>query len=183
MLIIRSLINGFLVLTVFLGFMALEVNHSGVAVRKSNPSLIFDTDGVTLIARFPNELAAYRARKSWTSVLSRYFLLERGRDYEVSVITSPETGYNVLNCYFTSACGRYAFWRLINDQAPEAETKLCEATKTIGAEKAALSSIFQPKHNTPTPWVLNAKALEKNKDPQAVSSILPRILRSLKIWS
>jgi hypothetical protein len=161
--------------------MALDVNHAGIAVRKSNPSLIFDTEGVTLIARFSNELAAHRARKNWTSVLSRYFLLERGRDYEVSVISSPETGYNVLNCYFTSACGRYAFWRLINDQAPEAELKLCEATKSIKVDKSAMSQLFQPKPNTPTPWILNAQAQERKT--ASVKSILPRLLRSLKLWS
>ena len=163
--------------------MALEVNQAGIAVRKNNPALIFDTEGVTLIARFGNELAAYRARKSWVIVLNRYFLLERGRDYEVSVLSSPENGYQVLNCYFTSACGRYAFWRLINDQAPEAEAKLCDATKVIRAEKAALSSLFQAKSNAPAPWILPVKNSSKRGSSQRVSSILPRLLKSLKIWT
>ncbi|MCB0360906.1 MAG: hypothetical protein KDD44_14760, partial [Bdellovibrionales bacterium] len=37
-------------------------------------------------------------------------------------------------CFFISACGRYAFWRLINDQAPEAEDKL-RATNPVAPER------------------------------------------------
>ncbi len=90
--------------------------------RKSG--LIFDAEGVTLIARYSDELSAYRARRSWVDTLRNYFLLEAERDFEMAVLSSPEGGHFSLSCFFISACGRYAFWRLINDQAPEAQLKL-----------------------------------------------------------
>lgn len=92
--------------------------------QRVTDGLLFDAEGITLISRFSDELSAYRARRQWVDILGSYFLLEKGRDFEMSVLANPESEYFVLNCFFTSACGRYAFWRLINEQAPEAESKL-----------------------------------------------------------
>ncbi len=123
--------------------MALGASFSDLTVTKGDQGLIFDAEGVTLVGRFSDELSAYRARKQWREVLKTYFLLEEQRDYDMSVMSSPENGYNLLSCFFTSACGRYAFWRLINDQAPEAEEKLGEANLVpVGGSKSFMSSIW-----------------------------------------
>lgn len=120
--------------------MAQEFVPSHPELSRMKSGLVFDAEGVTLIARCTDELTAYRAKKTWKEVFAGYFLLEPGRDYEMSVLASAENNYFVLNCFFISACGRYAFWRLINDQAPEAELKLshCQGA-TIATTNKRLS--------------------------------------------
>ncbi len=81
----------------------------------------FDPEQVILQGVYRDQLSAYRARKIWVETLSSNFLLEAGHDYEVCVESKVSEGVFFLNCNFTSACGRYAFWRLTNEQAPEAQ--------------------------------------------------------------
>ena len=92
--------------------------------QKQREGLIYDADGVVLAGKYGDELSAHRARKQWIEVLNNYFLLEQDRDYEIWVTSSLQDNYFVISCCFVSACGRYAFWRLVNQQAPEAEAKL-----------------------------------------------------------
>ena len=101
---------------------------------KSRRGLIFDSEGVNLTGQFNDELGVYRARKLWVQTLNNYFLLERERDYDMEIVVDAERGSWKLNCTFLSACGRYAFWRLINHQAPEAELRLSGAS--IGERRA-----------------------------------------------
>jgi hypothetical protein len=115
--------------------MAFDYNPTGAELHSQKSGLLFDADGVTLIARLKDELSAYRMRKTWKEVLAGYFLLEQERDYEMSIVCVPEHDYFVLNCFFISACGRYAFWRLMNDQAPEAELKLSIINKKTSKSK------------------------------------------------
>ncbi len=95
---------------------------------KSRRGLIFDAEGVNLTGQFNDELGVYRARKLWIQTLNNYFLLERERDYDMEIAADTEHGAWKLNCTFNSACGRYAFWRLVNHQAPEAELRLSGAS-------------------------------------------------------
>lgn len=107
---------------------------------KSRRGLIFDADGVNLTGQFNDEIGVYRARKLWVQTLNNYFLLERERDYDMEIVANSEQGNWKLNCTFNSACGRYAFWRLINHQAPEAELRLSGASynQAAGGEVAPL---------------------------------------------
>ncbi len=93
-------------------------------LQRAGLGLIYDADSVTLIGKFSDELAAHRAKKRWTEVLKSHFLLDTERDFELIVSSSHENSLYAVVCTFVSACGRYAFWRLINRQAPEAELKL-----------------------------------------------------------
>jgi hypothetical protein len=104
--------------------MALGSRTLNLDLSKYKPGLIFDADGITLLGKYTDELAAHRAKKRWVAVLNSYFLLDRERDYEMWVNGSLEDHCFVLSCSFVSACGRYAFWRLVNRQAPEAEERL-----------------------------------------------------------
>ena len=154
--------------------MGIEMTETGVRVRKSSPTLIFDTDGVCLTSQHTNEMAAYRTRKKWCDILSNYFLLERGRDFEMSVLASPETKYFVLNCYFTSACGRYAFWRLINNQAPEAESKLGElGNYSPGKRKPTGTTATVWVAPQVSSWVMNPRRRESSGEPTHIHGILP----------
>ena len=104
--------------------MALELTRARQITPKS--TLSYDTESVRLIASFGDEVTAYRARRHWMTVFAEHFMLEQEKDYQLKVnsVSSEERTAWQVTCSFHSACGRYAFWRLINKQAPEAETRI-----------------------------------------------------------
>ena len=135
--------------------MSFDALSSELERRTNNSGLVFDADGVAVIAKYRDELAAYRARRRWVDVLHRYFLLEKARDYELSILAVAENNYFVLNCFFISACGRYAFWRLVNEQAPEAEHQLAQTClgNQLGSVDSAAEEVFLDRS---VPWVLGS---------------------------
>lgn len=80
----------------------------------------FDPDSVTLEGFYSDELSAHRAKRTWESALENHFLLEPDHDFTLK-ISSVESKCFALTCEFLTACARYAFWRLTNSQAPEAQ--------------------------------------------------------------
>lgn len=84
----------------------------------------FDADGISLQGVYGDELSLFRARNIWSETLESTFLLEKDRDFEFLVNRSYEQGRFALRCTFLTACGRYAFWRLTNNQAPEAQYEI-----------------------------------------------------------
>lgn len=83
--------------------------------------VVFDADKMAVQGVYRDQLAAYRAKKLWSSALQKNFLLEAGHDFALDVNSSLETHVFVLRCDFLTACGRYAFWRLTHSQAPEVQ--------------------------------------------------------------
>ena len=81
----------------------------------------FDPYSVTLEGLYDDELSAYRARRAWRDTLERSFLLEEGHDFALFVQKDKKSELPHLVCEFHSACARYAFWRLTNGQASEAQ--------------------------------------------------------------
>ena len=120
--------------------------------------LAYDAEAVSLIGSFGDELSAYRARKTWMDVFTNFFLLERERDYDMEIEWDEDLDCFILDCTFSSACGRYAFWRLINHQAPEAEQVLCGTVgDERGSERGFLSSLLGPVTDEIQPsWVIRA---------------------------
>ncbi|HMO18003.1 MAG TPA: hypothetical protein PKA63_11880 [Oligoflexia bacterium] len=151
-----------------------ESQEIAINLSKFKPGLIFDADGVCLFGKYHDELSAWRAKKQWINVLHDYFLLEIERDYEIGVVSEIGTLTFCLSCSFKSACGRYAFWRLINHQAPEAEKKLG------GTISYPLSSIdhcdFPDEKMGNETWILSAlnESAEKNTE---TAKILRRLLK------
>ena len=140
---------------------------SSTELSRTKRGLFFDSDAVTLIGRFGDELGAYRARKAWVQILSSYFLLENDRDYEFWVSENKDDGYFALSCCFTSACGRYAFWRIINHQAPEAEDLLMYGDQPPSAKRIDPSE---------PDWLL--KMIEQeSKEAEENATIIKRLLR------
>jgi predicted dithiol-disulfide oxidoreductase (DUF899 family) len=92
-----------------------------------NVGLGYDLATERLVRAPGDQLSTYRARKGWSVILASYFLLEPVRDYEMTISHDAEAGVFTLSVVFTSACGRYAYWRLFNQQAPEAAEKLRRA--------------------------------------------------------
>jgi len=82
------------------------------------PEVSFDLDKIVLQGMYADELSAYRAKKTWSRTLETSFLLDLDFDFKVIVEHSNSSFYSV-KCDFSTACGRYAFWRLTHNQAPE----------------------------------------------------------------
>ena len=103
-------------------------------------------------------MSAYRGRKGWSEILGTHFLLENDRDFSLTVLLSEnsETEEFKLKCEFESACGRYAFWRLINHQAPEAEEKLIKSGYPETLKKKKSSPIADLiSYDEEGPWILS----------------------------
>lgn len=81
----------------------------------------YDADSVTLEGSYSDEFSLHRAKKVWKQIFEGSFLLDYRTDFELRSQKNLESGEFVLICSFGSACGRYAFWRLINHQSPEAQ--------------------------------------------------------------
>ena len=86
------------------------------------PQIFFDVEAIAIEARYGDELSAHRAKRVWAETLESHFLLDESADYLVGVSPHEEEELCfVLRCHFSSACARYAFWRITNNQAPEAQ--------------------------------------------------------------
>jgi len=83
--------------------------------------LSFDPEEVILEGIYRDEISAYRARRVWREALESNFLLELNRDFKLNVAFEDEKDVFKLRCDFGTACGRYAFWRLTHNQAPETQ--------------------------------------------------------------
>ena len=110
--------------TEFITEASLDSSFSGVS---------FDAEEAILVGVYPDQLSIYRAKRGWIKVLEAVFLLEEERDYEMSCKSDLESDSFSLSCQFLSACGRYAFWRITNDQAPEAQYEIETAHIPSGA--------------------------------------------------
>lgn len=92
-----------------------EVNYQAAI------GVLFNPDNVTLQGIYSDQLSAYRAKRVWADILEANFLLEREHDFSLTVVSCiPESRF-LLTCEFSTACGRYAFWRLTNSQSPESQ--------------------------------------------------------------
>ena len=86
--------------------------------------LWYDAEKLILEGIYLDEVSAYRARRSWIKTFELNFLLEEIHDFKVKVVFDRDEGRYHVQCTFTSACGRYAFWRLTHHQAPEVQFTL-----------------------------------------------------------
>jgi hypothetical protein len=81
----------------------------------------FDAERISLQGVYGDQLSAYRAKRGWVDALERCFLLEADHDYTLEARSDFGELRFSLACTFHTACARYAFWRLTNEQAPEAQ--------------------------------------------------------------
>ena len=154
-------------------------DFTSVDLTKAKPGLIYDAEGVPLFGKYQDELSAHRARRDWQAVLGSHFLLENERDYELSVFSSLEEGQFLLSCNFVSACGRYAFWRLVNRQAPEAEQRLNGQRERIQkSAKSFMGANWNPDKKETT-FVVNAleEQMQRNEENK---SLVNRLLQLFK---
>lgn len=83
--------------------------------------LTYNADKLCIEGQYSDELSQHRARKTWCTILETDFLLIPNSDFQFSLHKDPELNKFQIACSFKSACGRYAFWRLINEQVPEVQ--------------------------------------------------------------
>lgn len=81
----------------------------------------FDPETSALAGVYTDELAVHRAKRGWRSVLETNFVLELGHDFTLEIVEDPTTGRYLMRCEFISGCGKSAFWRITNHQAPETQ--------------------------------------------------------------
>ncbi len=149
-----------------------EINTASKnSIGSNGLSITYDTDSISIVAKFSDEMSAYRGRKGWSEILSAHFLLEDDRDYNIKVM--PSEGCNTeafkLKCEFDSACGRYAFWRLINHQAPEAEEKLIQSGYPENLKKKKSSAIADfICSEEEGPWILSKSSSEGNFEEENI---------------
>lgn len=122
----------------------------------SNQFVCYDPDAVTLEGHYVDELSAHRAKKAWSQTLKSYFLLDNKVDFSLKIRNGLADDY-VLVCEFGSTCGRYAFWRLINNQALEAQYRIetGHIPNSFQTQDEFLSAPdMRPIHEAPSPMIL-----------------------------
>jgi hypothetical protein len=97
---------------------------SGPLESTLGSGLWYDPERIVLGGAYTDQVTAYRARKRWIKALETNFLLENQHDFRLQVTTDPETERFCVRCDFLTACGRYAFWRLTHNQAPDVQFML-----------------------------------------------------------
>lgn len=83
--------------------------------------LTYNADRLCIEGNYSDELSQHRARKTWCTILETDFLLIPEADFQFTMEKDLEQNQFQIACAFKSACGRYAFWRLINEQVPEVQ--------------------------------------------------------------
>lgn len=152
-------------------------------INQETPKFVgvcFDPENITLEGYYNDELSAFRARRSWQKALHESFLLDKKRDFSFEIIQCHD-GYFGIKCIFTSACGRYAFWRLTNNQAPEAQYQI-ETGHIPDSESRYPEMITAPdmQIRASAPMVLTGETYQNNTPGVTqISVILQNIMKSL----
>ena len=92
----------------------------------TKPRLKHTEDLSVLSSTFETEFSAFSARRLWINLFLKYFSLEKDKDYNLCVNNEhiDNTEIFELNCEFISPNGKYAFWKLLNKKAIQAEIEL-----------------------------------------------------------
>jgi len=129
--------------------------------------LWYDAEKLILEGIYLDEVSAYRARRSWIKTFEMNFLLEEIHDFKVKVIFDREEGRYHVQCTFTSACGRYAFWRLTHHQAPEVQFTLETAHLPHLTSVRFMEPTIEPEGDVfvpPAAMVDSEEAVEEQRD-------------------
>ena len=113
----------------------------------------FDLERLRLEGYYSDQLSAYRAKKLWIAAFEKSFLLDFSHDFDIEVHSDLQALTFHLRCDFLTACGRYAFWRLTHNQAPDVQeiVETAHLAKFIepGAEEssACVPMVFDQNHS------------------------------------
>lgn len=141
----------------------------------NQPGVWFDPNEAVLEGTYLDELSAYRARRVWTETFETNFLLEPNYDFFFHVVHNQERTKFTLKCDFSSACGRFAFWRLTRNQAPEVQYMIETAHIPINDERRAEMVLAPELQNDPL--ILGGAGSGGDRKPPTVSQFIRRIRR------
>ncbi|MCB9030679.1 MAG: hypothetical protein H6619_06465 [Deltaproteobacteria bacterium] len=101
-----------------------------------NAGVCFDANNIVLQGIYFDEISLFRARRKWVTTFENSFMLQHDKDFTLETSKNYDDHSFSLLCSFHTACGRYAFWRITNYQAPEAQYEIetahipyCESRK------------------------------------------------------
>ncbi len=134
----------------------LEASISSNSVS-SEKGIWFDPERIMLEGSYTDQVTAYRARRRWIKTFETNFLLEGQHDFKVQVTQDSGSETFRLRCDFLTACGRYAFWRLTHNQAPEVQHLLETAHLPATPVMPHFSSVERDFFNDLEPCVLSGE--------------------------
>jgi hypothetical protein len=162
--------------------------HSEVEAQDSIPTpalqggIWYDPDRIVLEGNYSDQITAYRAKRRWTRAFESNFLLEGNHDFKLSVAQTIESGEFCLKCDFLTACGRYAFWRLTHNQAPEVqfllETAHIPSVVSFPSMKTALPELDDDLFDDIEPSVLARRLRSENRT--ILTQVVDRCVRWLR---
>lgn len=136
-------------------------------VSEIQSGVCFDPDAICLMGIYSNELSVFRARRRWTDILESSFSLKIKDDFLLETISELDSGEFRLMCRFNSPCGRYAFWRLTNAQAPEAQYEI-ETAHIPDCPSKNIEMVLAPDLQSilDTPLVIRGLSTQPNLEPK-----------------
>ncbi len=139
-------------------------------------SISFNPDAYTIVGKYFDEISLFRAKKFWAQAFEDVFLLEKQHDFKFSAQKSSDSNEFTLSCQFLSACGRYAFWRINNNQNPEVKylIEVSHMPSTFQNYDEIINSM--PKFNITTDSDILNNVEEKTNN---ISEILKKIVSKI----
>ena len=138
----------------------------------------FDPEDITLLGVYADELSLFRAKQGWKRVLETNFMLEDEHDFKFTLSKDYNGLKFNLSCHFDTACGRYAFWRLTNYQAPEAQYEIETAhipSSSSRHDDLVTALDMLPIYSTP----LITTGLKETKRSSLVASMLKKFRKKI----
>lgn len=138
-------------------------------------SISYAQETFEIVGEYKDEVSLYRAKKFWKMAFADIFLLENNHDFKFKIKKDRTSSKFTLTCEFITACGRYAFWRINNNQNPEVKCVI---------ETSHLPNIFQDYEemiNKPNPLLGLNEEIFSNIEKKAnnVSNILKKIIKKI----
>jgi hypothetical protein len=137
--------------------------------------LWYDPERLVIEGVYQDELSAYRARRRWIEAMEKNFLLDDSVDFSLKVRRARGGRHYRVRCDFTTACGRYAFWRLTHHQAPEVQFLLETAHLPHSIPEKFLPEI-EPDHD----MFISDAGIPGEQPEYRTQSLLQRVIVSLQ---
>jgi len=133
-------------------------------VSKAPSGVCFDPEAICLMGIYQDEISVFRARRRWSEVLQESFSLKPSEDFDFETVTELNSEEFRLMCRFNSPVGRYAFWRITNCQAPEAQYEI-ETAHIPDCPSKNIDMVLAPdlKSILDTPLVLRGGLTDKKE--------------------
>ncbi len=138
----------------------------------------FDPDAICLMGIYSDELAVFRARRRWSQILELSFSLNDREDYSFEPRALIDSNEFRLVCRFNSPMGRYAFWRLTNAQAPEAQYEI-ETAHIPDTPSKNIEMVLAPDLQSVLESPLILQGIPKTKEDKKLNGLVSKLRDSI----